>query len=751
MRYSDSIFSKSLSRGVWGIALCSVLVSSVRLLYFELRSGKDVLLILLEFATLSLISAMIYWFSKKVLQPVKEITKAANHISKGNFTDSLNNKSMDEIGDLAESVNKISSNLKNATQFVTEIASGKLDSEYAGINEEDKDNKTLPGSLVHMRDQMKRVASDDRERSWVNEGLAKFAEILRANYSLDELSKIIVKELVQYVGLNQGGLFLLKESNRDNLLELKACYAFSRHKYIKKEIEPGDGLLGQAFLEGETVYMTDIPDDYVELTSGLGSALPKVLLMVPLKINEEVHGMLELAGFHVLKPFQISFIEKVGENMAASISSVKINEQTRKLLIESQQLTASLKEQEEELRQNAEEMQATQEEVNRKFEEFNKRAKFDQLTSIRSAKKRTVEEYFSIIRNQIASYAEDKMIIDAMKAFKSSFVKVAANLGEDAIADMAKSVKGYYNSEYLPRLNANSDLPHTAEEFWTNEPGTVYLQHAYIAGNPFPTGKKSLLDFHKDDIEYNKAHAMYHPVIRNFLDRFGYYDIFLVDNETGHIVYSVFKEADYATSLITGPYKHTNFGRVFREAAASTDKGFVRLVDFESYNPSYTAPASFIATSIYDENDIKIGVLVFQMPVDKINIIMTGGQNWTEDGLGRSGETYIVGEDYKMRSMSRFLIEDSDNYFKSLSGLGYNQAVINKIKRLKTCILLQDVETDAVKSALRGVTGIDIVKDYRGIPVLSSFTKLNIQDVNWVILSDIDEEEVNEVMKELKL
>ena len=113
---------------------------------------------------------------------------------------------------------------------------------------------------------------------------------------------------------------------------------------------------------------------------------------------------------------------------------------------------------------------------------------------------------------------------------------------------------------------------------------------------------------------------MYHPIIRNFLHKFGYYDIFLVDPKTGHIIYSVFKELDFATSLISGPYRNTNFARAFRAAAAS-GKGSTHIVDFEPYRPSYDGAASFIASPVYDAN-ILVGVLIFQMPIDRINAIM---------------------------------------------------------------------------------------------------------------------------------
>ncbi|MGR3178373.1 MAG: ATP-binding protein [Candidatus Anammoxibacter sp.] len=215
----------------------------------------------------------------------------------------------------------------------------------------------------------------------------------------------------------------------------------------------------------------------------------------------------------------------------------------------------------------------------------------------------------------------------------------------------------------------------------------------------------------------------------------------MIDEESGHIVYSVFKEVDFATSLLTGPYKDTHFAKAFKDARHANDKEFVKLVDFEPYDPSYADPASFIASPIFD-GEKKIGVLMFQMPTDEINRVMTGNYNWKNEGLGKSGETYIVGSDYKMRNDSRFFIEEPERYFELLEQIGTDMNVINSIKSHSTSVLFQGVYTAGVDDALKGNTDTKIIDDYRGIPVLSSYAPLDIEDVNWVMLSEIDKDEV---------
>ena len=230
---------------------------------------------------------------------------------------------------------------------------------------------------------------------------------------------------------------------------------------------------------------------------------------------------------------------------------------------------------------------------------------------------------------------------------------------------------------------------------------------------------------------------------------FGYYDIFIVDHETGHIVYTVFKEVDYGTSLLTGPYSKTNSADAFRSARDADDKDFVKLVDFEPYHPSYNAYASFIASPIYNGSK-KIGVLIFQMPVERINDIMTNRHDWAEIGLGVSGETYIVGSDYKIRNQSRFLIEDKEEYFNKIREMGVHPKTIDRIKNLNSTIGLQEVKTEGTEAALRFETGTRIFPDYRGVSVLSSYRPLNILDMNWVIMSEIDESEAFYYVKTLR-
>jgi transcriptional regulator with GAF, ATPase, and Fis domain len=227
-------------------------------------------------------------------------------------------------------------------------------------------------SLLTMRNNLKTSADEDKKRNWATEGLAKFVDILRSNNSkTSNLSENILTNLVKYLKANQGTMFVVNDENeKDVHLELVACYAYDRKKHVEKRIEIGEGLVGQAYLEKDIIFLTDVPDNYVAITSGLGDANPRCVLIVPLKMNEKVYGIIEIASFVPFEKYMIEFTEKLGESIASTIAATKINDRTSSLLAQTQIQAEEMRSQEEEMRQNMEELQATQEEMGRKENDY---------------------------------------------------------------------------------------------------------------------------------------------------------------------------------------------------------------------------------------------------------------------------------------------------------------------------------------------------------------------------------------------
>ncbi len=236
------------------------------------------------------------------------------------------------------------------------------------------------------------------------------------------------------------------------------------------------------------------------------------------------------------------------------------------------------------------------------------------------------------------------------------------------------------------------------------------LQTAYIDENPHPTGEKEKLDFAPGGAYYHALHAKYHPWFRKFLNERGYYDIFLFDLE-GNLVYTVFKELDYATNLNNGEYRGTDLGNAFRAAAASNTAESLHFFDFEPYSPSHGAPASFISTPLFAEGE-KVGVLVFQMPIGRINQVMS-----SNDGLGETGETFIIGGDYLMRNDSRFSEEST--------------------------ILTAKVQNAAVEAALGGNAGTIVASDYRNMDIQFTARPFAFQGAQWALVAAVGSEELD--------
>lgn len=308
-----------------------------------------------------------------ITNPLKRTTQVLRELAQGKIDN--NNKlvvnSGDEIEDIGNSVNTLIDGLSKTVTFANEIGKGNLNASYNKLS----DGDLLGDALLNMRKSLEQAKTqedkrkiEDEKMNWATQGVAKFAEILRENTDdMNEFSYQIINNLVKYVDANIGGLFLVNNDNKNDIyFELASCYAYDRRKFLQKRINLGEGLVGRCAKEGETIYLTEIPKDYIHIVSGLGDDTPSCLLIVPLKLNDEVYGVVEIASFEIIEKHVIDFIEKIGESIAATISNVKINIRTVKLLEESKIKSEELASQEEEMRQNMEELQATQEESTRK-------------------------------------------------------------------------------------------------------------------------------------------------------------------------------------------------------------------------------------------------------------------------------------------------------------------------------------------------------------------------------------------------
>lgn len=342
----------------------------------------------------------------------------------------------------------------------------------------------------------------------------------------------------------------------------------------------------------------------------------------------------------------------------------------------------------------------------------------NKLTAIRDIKKDAIESYFKQINNQVTTLADNGMIVDAMREFSRLAPQFRSNNLIDAarLSTMRTELATYYTGQFSPEYQTQNGTSPDVESWLPQlSDDAVALQYEYIQANQNPLGSKHMLDKGSDSSEYSTYHKKVHPSIRGYLEKFGYYDIFLVEPENGNIVYSVFKELDFGTSLINGPWAKTNFAEAFRKARGMNQPGTVALVDYKLYTPSYDAPAGFIASPIFEGGKLT-GVLVFQMPLDRITEVMS-----QRAGLGDTGETILVGPDYLMRSDSHL---DKEN--RSVVASFRNPAK-GKVKIEATIAVFEKSES-----------GIKVIKDYRKQMTIISHTPVDIGGVTWALNAKVD-------------
>jgi PAS domain S-box-containing protein len=322
-------------------------------------------------------SLIVWWLSRRITGNIKVVTGLLSKLSKGHLDSSMmvNVDSKDEIGDMSDALNVSVRGLLEKVEFAKKIGTGVLNTELTLLSEDDELGKALvemQHSLLSAREEEAKRKIEEDNRRWTNEGLAKFGDILRQNNdNLAVLADGILSNLVHYIDANQGGIFIYNEDEPGNeFFQMIAAYAYNRKKFLQKEFVVGEGLVGTAALEKKTIFMTDVPPAYIQISSGTGEARPRCLLIVPLLIEEKVLGIIELASFNILESYQIEFVEKIGQSIASTLQSVRINIRTQQLLNRSQQQAEELAAQEEEMRQNMEELQATQEESARKGSEM---------------------------------------------------------------------------------------------------------------------------------------------------------------------------------------------------------------------------------------------------------------------------------------------------------------------------------------------------------------------------------------------
>ncbi len=405
-----------------------------------------------------------------------------------------------EIQHYEVEIEKLTKTILNAAEFISEISKGNMEVDYKS----DSDDDILRTSLLLMKKQLKEISDQETNQAWTNKGLAIFADLIRAQYSsLNEFSDVLISSLVKYLKANQGGIFILKgEDEKNPHLEMYASYAYNKKKFNEKVVRIGQGLLGQAFLEKESIYITDVPDQYTQVTSGLGESTPNTILIVPLKYNEIVVGVMEIASFTKFENYQQEFAEKIAESIASAISSIKINERTEKLLYETREQSESLKSQEEEMRQNLEELQATQEKSDSMERELRSNLELlEAKIAIQEKESERLVKYLDDFKTLLAEVLDELPLKIFIKDENGKFILV-----NTAVA-LAHNLS-------IEKLLGTSDF-----DYFSKEDATEYRRQELEIIN----GGKPVIFYHEETISGKKTilKTMKRPIYIKHLDQSG--------------------------------------------------------------------------------------------------------------------------------------------------------------------------------------------------------------------------------------
>lgn len=360
-----------------------------------------------------------------------------------------------------------------------------------------------------------------------------------------------------------------------------------------------------------------------------------------------------------------------------------------------------------------------------------KKQAFNQLEAVREIKKEQIRTYFANIENQMITFAANKLTSDAIFRFKDNLSEFTFenNIDESNLPQMKVKLRQYYETDFKTEFAL-----HSREKMFDGnalvdsltEEGAA-IQYYYIAFNDNEVNKKAEMLEARDLSSYTRnVHLLYHPTFKNFMEKFRFTDIILVEAENGTVVYSVSKRAEFGTRLTDGFFNETCLAKIFQAIAAAPKPGQIIIRDYSLHEPAFNEPVSFIAAPVF-EDDTFIGAAVFQLPLSPLNQIMT-----QRDGMGESGETYLVGSDHLMRSDAI----DSENF------------------SAKACLsnpATSKIPTGAVKSALKGESGKKITTSYAGKEVLSAYTLIDIHGLKWALITEIGKKEAFEAIQTLKI
>ena len=352
-----------------------------------------------------------------------------------------------------------------------------------------------------------------------------------------------------------------------------------------------------------------------------------------------------------------------------------------------------------------------------------------------------IENDFAAIKTQLVSMAGSTMLVDAFNEFDDAFDKYLIGDNDPGArqnrrAALERFYSGTFNNVYRPRSN-NTNLD-TKAMLDSLSDEALAMQYDFLVENSYPLTEKFRLNSSKNNNSYNSIHLKYHIPLRNLLIQAGYNDIYLL-NTQGEIIYSTAKKINFGSSVTKGPLSDSGLAVAFSKAGTLA-KGSSAMVDFSFDKASISAPAAFVSTPVFDAKQ-RLGVLVFQLDTNKINTLINQQQRWTDFGQGNTGEILLVGKDKKLRSTTRQLTERKAESLKRFRERDMDNDLLNAIEAKGSAVMLLEVAVNTEETEKPNKPKVIVTTNYLGEKVYSTYRKLDINDVDWFIVAQIEKEE----------
>jgi methyl-accepting chemotaxis protein len=370
---------------------------------------------------------------------------------------------------------------------------------------------------------------------------------------------------------------------------------------------------------------------------------------------------------------------------------------------------------------------------------------FNQLNMAKQLRASEINGFFRQQRIQLKTLGSDYLAAETIKAFQSDF---ALDLSPDNMNRYTSTLSQFYEEQFTPELNQKTQRQYKATDFLPAESGVKALQALYIGENPFPAGGRSRMDLASDNSQYTRIHGKYHPLLRNIMEKNNWRDLLIINTQSDTIIYSVQKNVDFGTSLESGPFKSSGLAKAYF-SAKSTESGTVSVADLESYIPAFGAQSLFMATPVFIDATLQ-AVIVIIIPNTEINEVMTSAQKWNQVGLGATGETYLVAHDDTLRSETRLMLQNKDAYKILLENAGLDTSLRQQISEFGSAIGLHKISTETVLDASQQKDGQHVIRGYQDEPVLSSYSPVNIEGLDWRIIAEMHVSEAMQPATQLR-